>query len=104
MPTASGFIKGVAGGNKFTSTFVIDDIQYHFSGNFNPAIQEFACQEATLEYANLGQLTTQRDFDGKVGTQTVSFTIKNGPTINGGLDMPINPASRVSGSGTWAQN
>ncbi|KAI1498193.1 hypothetical protein F5X99DRAFT_340329 [Biscogniauxia marginata] len=104
MPSASGFIKGVAGGNKFTSTFVIDDIQYHFSGNFNPAVQEFTCNEATLEYTTLGQLTTQRDWDGKIGTEDISLTIKNGPKISGPLNLPINPASRVSGTGTWAQN
>ncbi|KAM3429601.1 hypothetical protein MY4824_008177 [Beauveria thailandica] len=104
MPTANGFIKGVAGGNKFTSTFLIDDIQYHFSGNFNPAVQEFSSNEATLTYTTVGQLTTHRDFDGKVGTETISLSIKNGPTIDGPLVLPINPASRVSGSGTWAQN
>ncbi|KAI0862691.1 hypothetical protein F4860DRAFT_471472 [Xylaria cubensis] len=104
MPSAKGFIKEVAGGNKFTSTFVIDDIQYHFSGNFNPAVQPFTCEVATLEYAQLGDLTAQRDFDGKVGTETISINIKNGPTINGKLDLPITPASRVSGDGTWAQN
>ncbi|TRX89636.1 hypothetical protein FHL15_009545 [Xylaria flabelliformis] len=104
MPTASGFIRGVAGGNKFTSTFVIEDIQYHFSGGFDPSVPPFTCDQATLLYTDLGQLTTTRDFEGKIGTDTVSFTIGNGPTITGRLDMPINPASRVSGSGTWAQN
>ncbi|RYP76679.1 hypothetical protein DL771_001601 [Monosporascus sp. 5C6A] len=104
MPTANGFIKSVAGGNKFTATFVIDDIQYHFSGNFNPAVQEFTSNEATLTYDSVGQMTTQRDFEGKIGTETITLTVKNGPTINGPLNLPINPASRVSGSGTWAQN
>ncbi|VUC37266.1 unnamed protein product [Clonostachys rosea] len=104
MPSAPGFIKGIAGGNKFTSTFIIDDIQYHFSGSFDPAVQEFTSNEATLEYSSASQLTTKRDFDGKVGTQDVTITIANGPTIKGPLNLPINPASRISGSGTWAQN
>ncbi|KAM3445039.1 hypothetical protein NHJ13734_000908 [Beauveria thailandica] len=104
MTTANGFIKGVAGGTQFTSTFIIDDIQYHFSGNFNPAVQDFTSNEAILTYTSVGQLTTHRAFDGKIGTDTISLSIKNGPTIDGPLVLPINPASRVSGRGTWAQN
>ncbi|OAA42535.1 hypothetical protein ISF_09707 [Cordyceps fumosorosea ARSEF 2679] len=104
MPTANGFIKGVAGGTRFTSTFVIDDIQYHFSGSFNPAVQEFVSNEAVLTYDTVGQLVTQRTFDGKIGTETISFSIKNGPKIQGPLNMPIHPASQVSGTGTWTQN
>ncbi|PWI64477.1 hypothetical protein PCL_09632 [Purpureocillium lilacinum] len=95
MPTASGFIKSVPGGNKFTACFVIDGIQYHFSGNFNPSVQGFISNEATLDYSTEGQLTTQRDFDGKIGTHDVRFVIANGPTISGRLNMPINPDSRV---------
>ncbi|CAI6100973.1 unnamed protein product [Clonostachys chloroleuca] len=101
---AAGFIKGIAGGNKFTATFVIDDIQYHFSGSFDPAVQEFQSNEATLEYSSASQLTTKRDFDGKVGTQDVTITIANGSTIKGPLNLPFNPAFRISGSRTWAQN
>lgn len=104
MPSAPGFIKGIAGGNKFTATFIIDDIQYHFSGSFDPAVQEFQSNEATLEYSSASQLTTKRDFDGKVGTQDVTITIANGSTIKGPLNLPFNPAFRISGSGTWAQN
>ncbi|KAI1157493.1 hypothetical protein F5B18DRAFT_644874 [Nemania serpens] len=104
MPSASGFIKSVGGGSKFTATFLIDDIQYHFSGNFNPTVQDFTANEASLEYVNLGQLTTLRTIEGKVGTEDISISIKNGPKISGPLNMPINPASRISGTGTWAQN
>ncbi|KAK1701661.1 uncharacterized protein BDZ83DRAFT_595960 [Colletotrichum acutatum] len=100
----SGFIKAIAGGNKFTSTFIIDDIQYHFSGSFNPAVQDFTSNAATLEYESLGSLTSNRDFDGKVGTQTVTLEVANGPKLTGNLQLPTNPASRVSGTGTWSQN
>lgn len=104
MPSARGFAKSVAGGDKFTSTFVIDDIQYHFSGTLDPAVQGFHSNEATLEYSSEGQLTTSRDFDGKVGTMDFRFEVANGAKISGPLMMPISPASRVSGRGTWAQN
>lgn len=104
MPSAQGFIKGVAGGNKFTSTFIIDDIQYHFSGNLSPAVQEFQSNVATLEYPSVGALTTTRDFDGKIGTQDVQLTTQNGAKITGQLELPISPASRVSGTGVWSQN
>ncbi|KAJ3549544.1 hypothetical protein NM208_g452 [Fusarium decemcellulare] len=105
MPSAPGFIKGIAGGNKFTSTFIIDDIQYHYSGSFNPAVQEFVSNAATLEYTSVAALTTTRDFEGKVGTQDVVIDIQpGGVKITGKLDLPISPASRVSGTGTWNQN
>lgn len=103
MPSAQGFVKGFAG-NKFIATFVIDDIQYHFSGSLNPAVQDFQSNEATLEYSSQGQLVSTRDFDGKVGTQDLTLNAANGPKISGPLNMPISPASRVSGSGTWSQN
>ncbi|KAG8361638.1 hypothetical protein FVEN_g1069 [Fusarium venenatum] len=104
MPSAQGFIKSVAGGNKFASVFIIDDIQYHFQGQFNPAVQDFQSNDATLEYDSPDQLTTYRDLEGKVGTQDVSINLSNGARIRGNLDMPLSPASRVSGSGIWTQN
>lgn len=104
MPSAQGFVKSVAGGNKFTSVFIIDDIQYHFSGFICPAVLPFQSNEAMLEYNSIGQLTNQRDFDGKVGISNVVLTASNGARISGRLEMPISPASRVSGTGMWAQN
>lgn len=105
MPSATRLIKGTAGSNKFTSTFIIDDIQYHYSGSFNPAVQEFVCNAATLEYPSVAALTTTRDFSGKVGTQDITIDIQpGGVKITGKLELPISPASRVSGTGTWNQN
>lgn len=46
----------------------------------------------------------KRDYSGQIGPDNITLNIKNGPKITGSLDMPINPASTVSGSGTWAQN
>ncbi|KAM0233557.1 hypothetical protein ACHAP5_010355 [Fusarium lateritium] len=104
MPSALGFIKSVAGGDKITSTFIIDDIQYHFSGTLSPAVQPFQGNQATLEYDDVEQLTSSRDFDGKVGVQDTRLTLSNGATISASLEMPISQASRVSGTGVWAQN
>ncbi|KAJ4113924.1 hypothetical protein NW768_011454 [Fusarium equiseti] len=104
MPSAFGFVKSVAGGNKFTSAFVIDDIIYHFSGNLSPALQDFHSNEAILEYNSIAELTSQQDFDGKIGTSDIQLNASNGATIRGPLEMPISPASRVSGSGVWFQN
>ncbi|KAF4987544.1 hypothetical protein FGRMN_10296 [Fusarium graminum] len=104
MSSAPGFIKSVGGGGKFTSTFIIDDIQYHFSGQFSPAVQPFESFEATVEYDSPGQLTSNRGFDGKVGTQDVQITLQNGAKITGQLNMPVSPASQVGGNGTWMQN
>ncbi|KAL1839709.1 hypothetical protein VTK73DRAFT_3936 [Phialemonium thermophilum] len=104
MSTAQGFIRGVAGGHRFIASFVIDDIQYAFSGMLNPAVAEFTSREATLTYDSVEQLTSQRNFEGQVGSETVTLTIDNGPRISGPLEPPIYPASAVSGSGMWTQN
>jgi hypothetical protein len=104
MPTAQGFIKSVGGGDKFMSTFVIDGIQYHLSGSFNPAVQPFESNQASLEFDSVEQLTAVRNFEGKVGTQDVQVNLANGAHIKGYLNMPISPASRVSGAGSWIQD
>ncbi|KAH7303929.1 hypothetical protein B0I35DRAFT_154979 [Stachybotrys elegans] len=101
MPTASGFVKSVAGGSKFNATFLINDIQYHFTGSFNPAVQEFTSNGATLNYENLNQLTATRDFEGRIGAENISFIVTNGPKLQGPLNMPISQASYVSGRGVW---
>ncbi|KAI1454746.1 hypothetical protein F4805DRAFT_302803 [Annulohypoxylon moriforme] len=101
MPTANGTVKSIPGGTKFASTFVIDGMQYHFSGNLNFSLPDFSSNEATVEYTDLGQLTTQRNFDGQIGPDKLSLNIINGPKIVGSLNMPIDTASRVSGNGMW---
>ncbi|KAL6914726.1 hypothetical protein FSST1_012486 [Fusarium sambucinum] len=103
MPSAQGFIKSVAAGNKFMSVFIIDDIQYHFSGQLQPAVQSFQSNDATLEYNSIDELTTSRDFQGKVGPMDISINLSNGATIKGNLDMPLNQAALASGTGTWTQ-
>ena len=104
MPTASGFIKTAASGSKFTASFVIDDILYSYAGDISPSVQDFNCTNAILTYTSVSQLTTSRPYTGKIGINDVTLTTNNGPTITGPLDMPIAPASTVSGTGTWHQN
>jgi hypothetical protein len=100
MSTARGFIRSTSS-TKFTATFLIDDIQYTYTGTIANSVQTFSSTNATLTYSSTEQLTSLRAFSGKVGTQDVTFTAANGPKISGPLDMPISPASNVSGSGTW---
>ncbi|RGP58863.1 hypothetical protein FLONG3_11354 [Fusarium longipes] len=102
MPTAQGFIKGCY--MDFTSTFIIDDIQYHFSGRLSPPVPEFECPEATLKYESLEALTDERLFDGKIGSSDVNLEVKPGVRITGRLDLPISPAHRVSGEAEWSSN
>ena len=104
MPTASGFIRSAASGTKFTASFNIDDILYTFAGSLTPSVQSFDCNNATLEYSSVAALTATRAFDGKFGTKDVRVSVANGPKITGPLDMPISPASTVSGNGSWTQN
>jgi hypothetical protein len=100
MSIARGFVRSTSS-TKFTATFLIDDIQYTFTGSIANSVQTFASTNATLEYTSTEQLTALRQFSGKVGIQELMFIATNGPKIFGPLDMPIAPASNVSGSGTW---
>lgn len=104
MPTAEGFIKATSSGTKLVTTFIIDDIEYSYAGSVNSSLQGFVSSHATLTYSSLGQLTTTRDYEGKVGTSTVRLALANGPIIEGPLDIPIAPASTVSGNAVWTQN
>ncbi|KAI0199329.1 hypothetical protein F4808DRAFT_214716 [Astrocystis sublimbata] len=103
MPSVPGSIKSVDD-NKFTATFVIDDIEYHFRGSFSPNVQEFTASNSTLEYDDVGNLTSSRQWNGKIGENDIAITIVNGPKIKGNLGSPISPATLVSGSGSWSQS
>jgi len=103
MPTAEGFIKSSSGG-RFVATFTVEGLSYNFVGASSSGAPPFTCNEATLTYTAMKQLSATRIFDGKLGPNTVSITLANGPVISGTLDMPINPGSSLSGSGVWSQN
>lgn len=64
----------------------------------------FAARYAVLEYADLGQLTTTRSLSGKIGTRDLTLKVENGVKITAMLDDHVDPASSISGAGTWTQN
>lgn len=102
MPSAKGTISSL-NGSKFVATFIIDEIQYIFSGNLNPNPGSFNVTKATLEYDDKDELTGTHSFTGQVGITKVTLNIKNGPVAAGPLpdNGQIDPASTVDGSGTW---
>ncbi|KAF5646024.1 hypothetical protein F52700_1973 [Fusarium sp. NRRL 52700] len=103
MSSAHGFITS-EGSGKFTATFNVDDNVYIFSGNVNPPTQPFKSDSATLEYNSEGSLEGSQQFTGVIGMRNeVSFTFSDGTIIKGPLDIPISPASQVSGTGMWSQ-
>ena len=102
MPTAKGNIVSL-NGSKFVATFIIDEIQYIFSGNVAPNPGAFNVTKATLNYDSKDLLTGTHSYTGQVGITTVTLKIKNGPAAEGALpdNGQVDPASTVSGSGTW---
>ncbi|KAF8897994.1 hypothetical protein CPB84DRAFT_1748012 [Gymnopilus junonius] len=102
MPTAKGNIIS-QNGAKFVATFIIDEIQYIFSGNTNHNPGAFSVTKATLNYDSKDQLTSTHSYLGQVGITKVTFNVKNGPTAAGPLpdNRQVDPASTVDGSGTW---
>ncbi|KIM38056.1 hypothetical protein M413DRAFT_39138, partial [Hebeloma cylindrosporum] len=83
---------------RFASSFSINKILYNASGSFASTVPEFACSNAKLSYDDIGDLTSTRSFSGRVGESDIALTFDIGPVISGRLNMPINPASTVSGS------
>jgi hypothetical protein len=102
MPSVKGTISSL-NGSKFVATFIIDEIQYIYSGNLNPNPGKFSVTKATLNYDDTDQLTGTHSYTGQVGISKVTFNIKNGPVAAGPLpdSGQIDPASTVDGSGTW---
>lgn len=103
MSTAKGIINSSKGG-KFVAVFIIDEIQYLFSGNINSNPGAFTVSNAILNYTSVAELTGTRTYNGQVGISTVKFAINNGTSISGALPVHnyIDPASTVQGSETWS--
>ena len=96
-----------AGHSKLHAKFaVVGGQPLHFIGHFNPAAGEFECHDAILAYASRDALTASHEFHGKIGTNTIFIAIgdHNGPIIEGQLLLPLSPASRVVGFGSWFEN
>ncbi|KAF5712517.1 hypothetical protein FMUND_8398 [Fusarium mundagurra] len=103
MPSAQGPIQSHQPG-QFTASFDINGSLYLFSGRFNPPTQPFESAIATLEYNFPEGLEGSQEFTGTIGSgDEVSFTFSDGTTIKWPLDIPINPASHVTGGGVWSQ-
>lgn len=100
MLTINGWIKSSTS-TRFVADFVIDGHAYTFAGNLSISVQPFSATNATLEYASVDQLSGTCQYEGQIGKSGIKLTFANGPTIAGGLDMPINPANTVTGSGYW---
>ena len=78
----------------------------HFIGHFNPPVEEFECHDAILLHASPKTLTEAHKFYAKIGTSHIFIAIadSSGPTIEGRLAQPLDPASRVVGFGSWFEN
>ena len=102
MPTAKGTVASL-NGSKFVATFIIDEIQYIYAGNVDPNPGPFKVNNAVLTYTETSDLTTTRSYTGQVGISKIKFTLRNSVTITGDLpdNNQVDPASTVSGSGTW---
>lgn len=77
---------------------------YNASGTFKSSVPEFESYTATVKYNDVGDLTSTRSFAGRVGQDDLVLTFDNGPVISGRLNMPIDPATTVSGSAVWTEN
>ncbi|PPR00854.1 hypothetical protein CVT26_012489 [Gymnopilus dilepis] len=95
LRSATGYISANALG-RFESTFMIRGIKYNFSGSFASSVPPFECHNAILTYSNISQLTSTRPFSGRIGPVNITLRCRNGPSISGPLNMPIDPGSSIS--------
>lgn len=103
MPTVSGFLKVAHTGNKFTASFIIEDIMFTAAGAFTPSVPHFDSQPITLTYDNIIQITAIREFTGTVGVADVKIRFANGPALNGPIDPAVDPPVQVVGRVNWGQ-
>ncbi|KAF3923619.1 hypothetical protein ABW21_db0204407 [Orbilia brochopaga] len=103
MPSVPGFVRGI-NNNRLLATFVVNDIQYTFQGHCSTPVLPFESNDATLEYSSEHELTTSREFEGEIGPVNISLMVSNGPRINGHLNMPMEPSTRVTGSAVWTMS
>ncbi|TQV97572.1 hypothetical protein IF1G_03315 [Cordyceps javanica] len=100
--TAHGFVEQSVGANIFTATYRINGFPFKFTGNLSPAVPNFTSTNATVQYANEGQLVAQQSFAGSIGRTDFNITLDNGVILSGRLDMPIEPPARIVGTGIWS--
>ena len=99
--TATGKIESTDGKN-FTATFVINSVDTTYNATVAPAMQPFSSNNAKLMYNAMSDLTAERSYKGRIGTDDFMLTLENGPVMSGKLNAPgINPASLVGGKGKW---
>ncbi|KAL4252801.1 hypothetical protein ABKN59_005415 [Abortiporus biennis] len=104
MPTVKGSFHRNSP-NRITAVFVVDGIQVTYTATVSPSIQPFTSNNARLTYDDIDDLASTRGYDGRIGTDTFKLTLKNGPVIEGNLNVPgIAPAATVNGSGAWESN
>ncbi|KAK6538832.1 hypothetical protein TWF694_010397 [Orbilia ellipsospora] len=103
MPSGSGIVRS-GPGDIFTAMFVIDDVQYSFTGKTSTEGEEFGCWKASLEFEDIQALQGDGTFEAEVGEQELSIVFANGPKITGTLQDPIIPKAIVKGQGHWITN
>lgn len=86
------------------ASFEINDLLYNLACTVNPSIEHFDVKDAKIEFGSLDQLTTTRQFYGKIGKNQITMSLANGPKITGVLGKLMDPASSIVGQGTWTQN
>lgn len=104
MPTAPGSLTRLSA-NRFKAVFVVDGLKTTFAATMNPSVQPFTSNNVTLTYGKVDDLTGTRSYTGKIGTDTLTLTLDNGPSVAGKLNPPgISPAATIDGEGSWEQD
>jgi hypothetical protein len=104
MPTAKGSIKrDDVDATKFTSTFLVDGIEFHFNGAFDFPVPEFDYNSATLTYEDGAGFGGPGEFIGMFGPENIELNLQNGERITGNEEIPTVLGDQILGRGIWTQ-
>ena len=102
MPIADGKLTR-ASAREATAEFVISGTTYSFRAVHKELAPEFAAENVTLYYGDIGDLTsTSIPYHAKFGPGSLRVHLDNGLRIQGDLARTIDPVE-VDGDGTFEQ-
>jgi len=99
MPSTQGFAKYNSG--KLVGTFDVDGRPRYLAVDVRPPNQLFECDNVTLIYDNVAQLSGDCKWTGTAGSDDLQMDFGGGVSVVGPLATPRS-SIRIRGAGTWS--
>jgi len=100
MPSSRGSIK--CDGSKLVGTFDVDGSPRYITVDVKPCNRPFECNNATVTYSDITQLSGDCKWKGWVGRDDLQMNFNTGVSIVGPLDTARLSLDRTRGAGAWS--